>query len=179
MMYLNRIFDQTLTDYLEAFGAVLIEGPKWCGKTTTAEQQAKSVLKMQNPDEQEANMSTAQTKPSILLRGETPRLIDEWQVAPQLWDAVRSTVDARQETGQFILTGSNAVDKKKIQHSGNSRIARLKMLPMSLWESQESNGKISLQELFNNPALDIDGIQSGLSIEQLVFATCRGGWPAH
>ena len=178
MMYLNRIFDQTLTDYLEAFGAVLIEGPKWCGKTTTAEQQAKSVLKMQNPDEQEANMSTAQTKPSILLRGETPRLIDEWQVAPQLWDAVRSTVDERQETGQFILTGSNAVDKKKIQHSGNSRIARLKMLPMSLWESQESNGKISLQELFNNPALDIDGIQSGLSIEQLVFAACRGGWPA-
>ena len=178
MTYLKRIFDQTLTDYLEAFGAVLIEGPKWCGKTTTAEQQSKSVLKMQNPDEQEANMSTAQTKPSILLRGETPRLIDEWQVAPQLWDAVRSTVDERQEVGQFILTGSNAVDKKKIQHSGNSRIARLKMLPMSLWESQESNGKISLQELFNNPALDIDGIQSGLSIEQLVFATCRGGWPA-
>lgn len=178
MMYLNRIFDQTLTDYLEAFGAVLIEGPKWCGKTTTAEQQANSVLKMQKPDEQEANTSTAQTKPSILLHGETPRLIDEWQVAPQLWDAVRNEVDERQEVGQFILTGSNAVDKKKIHHSGNSRIARLKMLPMSLWESQESNGKISLQELFNNPALDIDGIQSDLSIEQLVFAVCRGGWPA-
>ena len=177
MTYLNRIFDQTLSDYLEAFGAVLIEGPKWCGKTTTAEQQAKSVLKMQNPDEQEANLSTAQTKPSILLKGESPRLIDEWQVAPQLWDAVRNEVDERQDVGQFILTGSNAVDKKKIKHTGNSRIARLKMMPMSLWESQESNGKVSLQELFDKPDLDIDGLQSDLTIEQLVFAACRGGWP--
>lgn len=162
---------------MEAFGAVLIEGPKWCGKTTTAGQQAKSILKMTDSDEQEANTATALTKPSILLRGETPRLIDEWQVVPQLWDAVRNEVDERQDVGQFILTGSNAVDKKKIKHSGNSRIARLKMLPMSLFESQESNGAISLKALFDNPEMDIDGVRSDLTIEQLVFAACRGGWP--
>ncbi len=178
MDYLRRIFDHTLSEYLEAFGAVLIEGPKWCGKTTTAEQQARSVLKMQNTDELEANMATAQTKPSILLRGDTPRLLDEWQVAPQLWDAVRSEVDERQDVGQFILTGSNTVDKTQIKHSGNGRIARLKMTTMSLWESLESNGCISLKELFNNPSGDIDGLQSSLSVDQLVFAACRGGWPA-
>ena len=177
MEYLKRIFDETLKDYMEAFGAVLIEGPKWCGKTTTAGQQAKSILKMTDSDEQEANTATALTKPSILLRGETPRLIDEWQVVPQLWDAVRNEVDERQDVGQFILTGSNAVDKKKIKHSGNSRIARLKMLPMSLFESQESNGAISLKALFDNPEMDIDGVRSDLTIEQLVFAACRGGWP--
>ena len=177
MEYLRRIFDETLKDYMEAFGAVLIEGPKWCGKTTTAGQLAKSILKMTDSDEQEANTATALTKPSILLRGETPRLIDEWQVVPQLWDAVRNEVDERQDVGQFILTGSNAVDKKKIKHSGNSRIARLKMLPMSLFESQESNGAISLKALFDNPKMDIDGIRSDLTIEQLVFAACRGGWP--
>lgn len=177
MEYLRRIFDETLKDYMEAFGAVLIEGPKWCGKTTTAGQQAKSILKMTDSDEQEANTATALTKPSILLRGETPRLIDEWQVVPQLWDAVRNEVDERQDVGQFILTGSNAVDKKKIKHSGNSRIARLKMLPMSLFESQESNGAISLKALFDNPEMDIDGVRSDLTIEQLVFAACRGGWP--
>ena len=178
MDYLRRIFDHTLSEYLEAFGAVLIEGPKWCGKTTTAEQQARSVLKMQNTDELEANMATAQTKPSILLRGDTPRLLDEWQVAPQLWDAVRNEVDERQDVGQFILTGSNTVDKTQIKHSGNGRIARLKMTTMSLWESLESNGCISLKELFNNPSGDIDGLQSSLSVDQLVFAACRGGWPA-
>ena len=177
MEYLRRIFDETLKDYMEAFGAVLIEGPKWCGKTTTAGQLAKSILKMTDSDEQEANTATALTKPSILLRGETPRLIDEWQVVPQLWDAVRNEVDERQDVGQFILTGSNAVDKKKIKHSGNSRIARLKMLPMSLFESHESNGAISLKALFDNPKMDIDGIRSDLTIEQLVFAACRGGWP--
>lgn len=177
MEYLRRIFDEKLKDYMEAFGAVLIEGPKWCGKTTTAGQQAKSILKMTDSDEQEANTATALTKPSILLRGETPRLIDEWQVVPQLWDAVRNEVDERQDVGLFILTGSNAVDKKKIKHSGNSRIARLKMLPMSLFESQESNGAISLKALFDNPEMDIDGVRSDLTIEQLVFAACRGGWP--
>ncbi len=178
MDYLKRIFDGQLSDYLEAFGAVLIEGPKWCGKTTTAIQQAKSVLKMQANDMLEATLKTVQTKPSVLLRGDTPRLIDEWQVAPQLWDAVRDEVDVRGETAQFILTGSNAVDKKKIMHSGNGRIARLKMQTMSLWESGESNGAISLKELFDNPEADIDGLQSGLTIDELVFAACRGGWPA-
>ena len=122
--------------------------------------------------------AAVETKPSILLRGDTPRLLDEWQVAPQLWDAVRYEVDQRQDVGQFILTGSNAVDKTRIKHSGNGRIARLKMTTMSLWESQESNGTISLKQLFDNPDTDIDGLQSSLSVEQLVFAACRGGWPA-
>lgn len=178
MAYLNRVFDTQLSEYLEAFGAVLIEGPKWCGKTTTATQHAKSILKMQNNETLEANLKTIQVKPSILLKGDTPRLIDEWQLAPRLWDAIRDEVDVRNDVAQFILTGSNSVDKQQIQHSGNGRIARLKMLPMSLWESQESNGKISLQALFDNPETDIDGIQSDLTIEQLVFAACRGGWPA-
>ena len=178
MDYLHRVFDTQLSEYLDAFGAVLIEGPKWCGKTTTAMQQAKSVLKMQEPDHIEANLATAQTKPSILLKGATPRLLDEWQVAPVLWDAVRTMVDDRGEPGQFILTGSNAVDRTKIRHSGTGRIARLKMLPMSLFESMESNGSVSLHQLFDNPNLDIDGIQSDLSVERLVFAACRGGWPA-
>ena len=164
MDYLHRVFDTQLSEYLDAFGAVLIEGPKWCGKTTTAMQQAKSVLKMQEPDHIEANLATAQTKPSILLKGATPRLLDEWQVAPVLWDAVRTMVDDRGEPGQFILTGSNAVDRTKIRHSGTGRIARLKMLPMSLFESMESNGSVSLHQLFDNPNLDIDGIQSDLSV---------------
>ena len=178
MDYLHRVFDTQLSEYLDAFGAVLIEGPKWCGKTTTAMQQAKSVLKMQEPDHIEANLATAQTKPSILLKGATPRLLDEWQVAPVLWDAVRTMVDDRGEPGQFILTGSNAVDRTKIRHSRAGRIARLKMLPMSLFESMESNGSVSLHQLFDDPNLDIDGIPSDLSIERLVFAACRGGWPA-
>jgi len=135
-------------------------------------------LKMQNNETLEANLKTIQVKPAILLEGETPRLIDEWQLAPRLWDAIRDEVDVRNDVAQFILTGSNSVDKQQLQHSGNGRIARLKMLPMSLWESQESNGRISLRELFDNPQIDIDGIQSNLTIEQLVFAACRGGWPA-
>ena len=176
--YLKRVFDAQLSDYLDAFGAVLIEGPKWCGKTTTAMQQAKSVLRMQDPDTAEAYLATAQTKPSFLLMGATPRLIDEWQVAPVLWDAVRTAVDDRGQPGQFILTGSNAVDRDQIKHTGTGRIARLRMQPMSLYESRESNGKISLKALFEDPDLDIDGIQSDLGVEQLIFAACRGGWPA-
>jgi predicted AAA+ superfamily ATPase len=163
---------------LDTFGAVLIEGPKWCGKTTTAERQAKSVLKLQDPDTREAFLATADVKPSLLLKGETPRLIDEWQVAPVLWDAVRTAVDERNEVGQFILTGSNTVDRAAIMHSGTGRIARMQMYPMSLFESEESNGKISLLELFNNPSMDIDGITSDMTIENLIFAACRGGWPA-
>ena len=178
MGYFKRTADVVLKEQLEAFGAVLIEGPKWCGKTTTAEQVAKSVIKLQDTDMREEYLATAATKPSLLLNGATPRLIDEWQDAPILWDAVRTMVDKRVEPGQFILTGSNAVDKSQIHHSGTGRISKLNMLPMSLWESGESNGKISLMELFNNPDLDIDGIESDLSIEELVFCGCRGGWPA-
>lgn len=176
--YYKRMVDSLLELYLEAFGAVLIEGPKWCGKTTTAIQQSKSILTLQDPDTLEGYLETAKVKPSLLLMGDTPRLLDEWQVAPVLWDAVRTMVDKRNETGQFILTGSNSVDDSKIMHSGTGRIARLKMLPMSLYESKESNGAISLSQLFDNPDYDIDGINSDMSIEQLIFAACRGGWPA-
>ena len=146
MNYLIRIADNVLSERLEAFGAVLIEGPKWCGKTTTAEQTAKSVIKLQDPDKRDEYLVTATSKPSLLLQGDTPRLIDEWQDAPVLWDAVRTMVDKRNLPGQFILTGSNSVDKSKILHSGTGRISRMKMLPMSLWESGESNGKISFHE---------------------------------
>ncbi len=176
--YLKRIADKELQIKLEAFGATLIVGPKWCGKTTTATQQAQSVLKMQDPDNRASYITTAEIKPSLLLKGDNPRLIDEWQVAPVLWDAVRTAVDERQEDGLFILTGSTSVDNKSIMHSGTGRIARLKMYPMSLYESLESNGEISLKELFELKDLDIDGIISNLSIEELIFAACRGGWPA-
>ncbi len=178
MTYLARTADKTLKELLETFGAVLIEGPKWCGKTTTSEQVAKSVIKLQDTDMREEYLATAAAKPSLLLTGDTPRLIDEWQDAPVLWDAVRTMVDKRQEPGQFILTGSNSVDKSKIRHSGNGRISRMRMIPMSLWESGESNGKISLQELFNDKKYDIDGIKSEIQVEDLIMAACRGGWPA-
>ena len=178
MNYLHRTADDLLSDLLDAFGAVLIEGPKWCGKTTTAEQQARSVIKMQDPDMQEEYLITANSKPSLLLQGDTPRLIDEWQDAPVLWDAVRTMVDKRDEPGQFILTGSNSVDKEKTKHSGTGRIIKMKMLPMSLWESKESTGEVSIAELFNNPEYDIDGKKSKMTVENLIFAACRGGWPA-
>ena len=178
MSYFKRTADALMAKWLEAFGAILIEGPKWCGKTTTAEQVAKSVIKLQDPDMRDEYLATAATKPSLLLIGDNPRLIDEWQDAPVLWDTVRTKVDSCQEQGLYILTGSNAVDKKLIRHSGTGRIAKMDMLPMSLWESQESNGKISLRELFDNPNLDIDGIQSDMTVEDLIFSACRGGWPA-
>ena len=147
MNYLPRIVDDELKLRLSAFGATLIVGPKWCGKTTTGEQQAKSILQMQDPDRRDGYIATANTKPSLLLQGETPRLIDEWQVAPVLWDAVRTAVDARQKEGQFILTGSTSVDNSQIMHSGTGRISRMKMYPLSLFESKESNGHISLKDL--------------------------------
>ena len=176
--YLPRIVDNILAERLEAVGAVLIAGPKWCGKTTTAEQQAKSVLKLQDPDKTQGYLKTAEVKPSLLLKGENPRLIDEWQMAPVLWDAVRSAVDERGEEGLFILTGSTTVDSSTIMHSGTGRISRMVMYPMSLYESEESNGQISLHALFEDPEMDIDGIMSNLTVEELVFAACRGGWPS-
>ena len=178
MEYLPRVVDKELSLRLDAFGATLIVGPKWCGKTTTGEQKAKSILRMQDPDRREAYLATAGAKPSLLLHGENPRLIDEWQVAPVLWDAVRTAVDQRQEEGLFILTGSTSVDNDKILHSGTGRISRMKMYPMSLFESRESSGKISLKALFDEPGLDIDGILSDVTMEGLIFAACRGGWPA-
>ena len=178
MEYLSRMADKQLQLNLEAFGAVLIEGPKWCGKTTTALQQAKSVLELQDPDTREGYLATAGIRPSLLLAGDTPRLIDEWQVAPVLWDAIRVMVDRRRKVGQFILTGSNSVDESSIMHSGTGRISRMQMIPMSLYESKESNGAISLSDMFANPDMNIDGITSSMTIEELIFAACRGGWPA-
>ena len=178
MDYVPRIADQELKFRLETFGAALIVGPKWCGKTTTAMQQAKSVLFMQDPDRLEENLTTARVKPSLLLLGDNPRLLDEWQVAPALWDAVRMSVDQRQQEGLYILTGSTSVDDSKIMHTGTGRISRMTMYPMSLYESGESNGSISLTALFNDAALDIDGITCDLPIEKLIFAACRGGWPS-
>lgn len=178
MDYLRRIADKTLDLRLEAFGAVQITGPKWCGKTTTAERHAASVIKMQDPDRREGYIAASRTKPSLLLKGDTPRLIDEWQVAPVIWDAVRHAVDERRAKGQFILTGSTVIDGDEIMHTGTGRISKIAMYPMSLYESLESNGSISLQRLFDDPGYDIDGVTSQISIEQLIFIACRGGWPA-
>lgn len=176
--YIKRVCDSELELKLEAFGAVHIVGPKWCGKTTTAKQYAKSYIEMQDPDKRDMYMETAKIKPSNLLIGENPRLIDEWQIAPNLWDAVRVSVDRRNEDGLYILTGSNSIDKTEIMHTGTGRIDTLSMYPMSLYESGESNGKVSLTELFNNPLALEDGCESELSIDSLIFAACRGGWPS-
>lgn len=175
--YLKRIIDDILKERLEMIGAIVIVGPKWCGKTTTAEQHTKSTLKLQDPDKSKSYLELAEIKPSALLEGETPRLIDEWQMAPVLWDAVRTSVDNLNGVGLYILTGSTSVDENKIMHSGTGRINRLTMRTMSLFESEESNGKISIIDLFNSPNMNIDGIKSELSIEELIFASCRGGWP--
>ena len=174
--YKKRIADQILADKLEAMGAVLIEGPKYCGKTTLASQQAKSILYMSDPDTKSQNLAMAQTNIKRLLQGETPRLIDEWQLAPQFWDAVRNEVDRRDDDGQFILTGSAVPPRQDdIFHSGTGRMAWLKLRPMSLWESGDSTGDVSLGDLFKNTDT-VDGT-SNIDIEQLAYLTCRGGWP--
>ena len=174
--YLNRIADKLINMALEASGAVLVEGPKWCGKTRTAEELAKSVLYLQDPDRTETYLKAADTKPSLLLQGDTPRLLDEWQMAPVLWDAVRFAVDQRNERGQFILTGSAVPIDNAVHHTGTGRISRLLMRPMTLFESLESNGSVSLKDIF-------DGTTGGecisaLSIEKLAYTLARGGWPA-
>ncbi len=177
--YRPRVVDSLLREKLDGVGAVLIEGPKWCGKTTTAEQQAQSVLYMDNPKDRMLHLQTADVDPELLLAGDTPRLIDEWQLAPQLWDAVRFAVDHRDTDGQFILTGSavplNVEENKKITHTGTGRISRLRMRPMSLWESGDSNGAVSLGELFRAPQ-KIAAV-SDTDINRLAYLTCRGGWP--
>lgn len=174
--YRKRIVDTILQDKLEAKGAVLIEGPKWCGKTTTAAQKAASILHMDNPSEKEQNLSLAKINPLRLLRGDTPRLIDEWQLAPSLWDTIRYEVDQRAKMGQFILTGSAVPpDTKEITHSGTGRFSWLMMRPMSLFESGDSSGEVSLRDLFSGN-LDVDG-ENQNDIEKLAFLICRGGWP--
>lgn len=175
--YRKRIADSLLQDKLTLKGAVLIEGPKWCGKTTTAGQAANSVLALDDPDRLPQNLALAQIRPSSLLEGPKPRLLDEWQVAPVLWDAVRHAVDRTQSQGLFILTGSSVPPKADATfHTGTGRIARLRMRTMSLWESGESSGTVSLGNLFNGT--DPTGATAGASFEDIAFALCRGGWPA-
>ncbi len=175
--YLPRLLDSELDTYLDTFGAVLIKGPKWCGKTTTALQRAHSTIKLQDPQRSREYMKMADIAPHLLLKGEYPRLIDEWQMVPLLWDAVRSTVDEEQKAGMFILTGSAVPRDEDTLHSGTGRIARLLMRPMSLYESQDSSGAISLQSLFDGTA-DVEGTRSNLTIEHLAYTIARGGWPA-
>ncbi|MEI3086017.1 MAG: DUF4143 domain-containing protein [Oscillospiraceae bacterium] len=174
--YRKRIADEILARKLEGKGAVLIEGPKWCGKTTTAEQIAASILYMDEPEKKEQNITMSELNPKRLLKGAAPRLIDEWQIAPKLWDAIRFEVDHRGELGQFVLTGSAVpADTKEITHSGTGRFTRLTMRPMSLYESGDSTGEVSLKDLFDGAA-EIDGA-SELDIDRLAFLVCRGGWP--
>lgn len=173
--YIKRYADSMLRDMLASSGAVWVRGPKWCGKTRTASMQAKSTLLMQDPDQTQNYMQIAGVKPSILLEGEVPRLIDEWQMAPVIWDAVRHTVDMRGEMGQFILTGSTLPLDSETMHSGTGRIAKMLMRTLSLYESGESNGTVSLESLFNGEAVSS---AATLDIFEVAFAICRGGWPA-
>ena len=174
--YKPRIADIILEEKLQAMGAVLIEGPKYCGKTTLGIQHAESVLFMSDPDTKDQNLALAQTNISRLLQGDTPRLIDEWQIVPQFWDAVRNEVDHRGEDAQFILTGSSVPpNTDRIYHTGTGRMAWLKLRTMSLWESGDSSGDISLAGLFKSDTL-IDG-QNDIGLDRLAFLACRGGWP--
>ena len=178
--YKKRVVDAVLDFYLECMGAVLIEGPKWCGKTRTGEEHAKSVIKLQDPDHVDKYRAAVKAKPSILLEGPTPRLIDEWQDFPILWNAVRHLVDERGEDGQFILTGSAVPREEKRdetppRHTGTGRIIRMRMRPMSLWESGESTGQISLSTLFDGVG-DVTG-QSRIGMDDIAHLICRGGWP--
>ncbi len=176
MGYLKRIIDDELKSKLSIAGAVQIKGPKWCGKTTSAKQVASSVLEMQNPDLQDNYIELANTKPSLLLEGDKPRLIDEWQIAPKLWNAVRYSVDNTGLTNQFILTGSATPVDSDSLHSGVGRFAIINMKTMSLYESGDSNGKISLLDLMNGKR-DIDGISTDLDYEKIAYVLCRGGFP--
>jgi len=177
MEYIKRYVDDELKNILECMGAVLIIGPKWCGKTTTATQFAKTIIELQHPTLGKSYIELADVDPLVLLEGEKPLLIDEWQMAPELWDAVRYSVDKTDGYGLYILTGSTIVDNSKINHKGVGRIHRLMMRPMSLYESGDSNGKISLIDLFNDKDIKINGITSDLSLSDLTFLASRGGWP--
>ena len=174
--YKPRIADRLLTRKLAGKGAVLIEGPKWCGKTTTAKQQAKSMLNLGDSNVLRQSLQMMELSPITLLEGDTPRLIDEWQTIPPLWDTIRSEVDRRGDFSQFILTGSSVLpDAESTIHSGTGRFARIKMRPMSLLESGESTGSVSLTKLFEGEPLKPQVNQKGL--EDIAYYTCRGGWP--
>lgn len=175
--YYPRIIDEKIRQSMAVTGAVVIEGPKWCGKTTTAEQFAKSKLYLADPDKIKEYKIIGETSPKTLLVGEKPRLLDEWQVAPKLWDAIRFDVDHTREFGQYILTGSSSPrDKKEIFHTGTGRFSWIKMRPMSLYESGDSSGDVSLADLFS-ASNEVTGVNKADSMERLSFLTCRGGWP--
>ena len=174
--YKPRIADKILERKVRGKGAVLIEGPKWCGKTTTAKQLAKSVLDLGNSAVLLQSAQMIELEPKELLEGKTPRLIDEWQALPPIWDCIRNEVDLRNEPSQFILTGSSVLPEAyETVHSGTGRFAHLKMRPMSLYESGESNGSISLKSLFEKSNFDVK--QNGLGLDDIAYLTCRGGWP--
>lgn len=176
MNYIPRIIDEELNSKLNVTGAVLIRGPKWCGKTTSAKQLAKSVLEMQNPDLQDNYLELANLKPSLLLDGDKPRLIDEWQLAPRLWNAIRYDVDKTGLARQYILTGSSVPVEDDTLHSGVGRFSFVTMKPMTLFESGESNGRISLKDILDGKR-NIDGIKTNLEYENIAYVLCRGGWP--
>lgn len=175
MEYKSRIIDNLLDLKLEAFGATLIKGPKGCGKTTSAKQKAKSFVEFQDEEVRDNLLAVAEAAPKKLLIGEKPRLFDEWQDAPKLWGTIRKDVDDTGLNGQYILTGSTS-QMVETPHTGTLRISQLLMYPMSLYESEESNGSVSLIELFNNPD-SFEACESDLTIDDLIFAICRGGWP--
>lgn len=173
--YYSRIIDRKIPDYLDTFGALLIEGPKWCGKTTTASRHAKSILEMKDTSNIQHNLLVAGTAPALLLEGEKPRLIDEWQVAPVLWDAIRVDVDKKGMNGQYILTGSSSPPQEATMHTGTGRFARLAMKTLSLFESLDSSGDVSLAELSGKQSMV--HCKSDRSIQDIAFLICRGGWP--
>ena len=175
MEYKKRITDELLKLKLEAFGAALIVGPKGCGKTTTAKQIANTIIEFEDEDYRKQLLSIAEIQPSRLLKGKKPILFDEWQDAPKIWGAIRKSIDDTGEVGMYILTGSTS-QEIDTSHTGTMRISRLKMYPMSLYESNESNGEVSLMNLFNYPDT-FEGCTSNLSYDDLIFAICRGGFP--
>ena len=175
--YKKRIIDETIETYLKISGAICIEGPKWCGKTWTSAFHSKSEFLVGDPYNAFSNRQLAELNPSLVLQGETPRLIDEWQEVPSLWDATRAEVDSRNKKGQIILTGSSTPKTKGILHSGAGRITRLRMNTMSLFESGDSTGAISLQDLCNGNLHD--QMVEEASLSQLAYLIVRGGWPAN
>ena len=175
MEYKKRISDDLLKKKLNVFGAVLITGPKGCGKTTSGKQYSRSIVEFQDEDKRDGYLAVTETIPSKLLEGEKPRLLDEWQDAPKIWGAVRKSVDDLQEPGQYILTGS-VTGNVDTPHTGTLRISTMRMYPLSLFESGESNGTVSIKELFDHPE-GFDGCHSELDIDGIISAICRGGWP--
>ena len=177
MKYIKRVVDNELDIKSQVFNAINIVGPKGCGKTRTASERCKTIIEFQDEERRDGYLSVAETSPRLLLNNEKPILFDEWQDAPKLWGTIRKNCDDNPEsTGEYYLTGSSS---KKIDspHTGTGRISEIQMYPMSLWEFGDSVGNISISELFENDKYEFDGMKSDLELEDLIYATCRGGWP--